>query len=524
MKRPTDRTKEPWLQVDHGSEARAMQRRVARGLTWTMVDVWGRQGLNLVVFVVLARLLAPVDFGLVALAAVFVTFAQLLVDQGMGDAIIQRRTVTRSHIDTAFWVALATGGSLTVIGLLSAGPISAILNESDLEPILQILSLTFILSAFSTIQIALLRRSLAFRSLAMRALVATSVGGVVGVMAAVQGFGAWALVAQQIATAVASVLTLWQVTAWRPRLHFARDEFRELFSFGINVVGSDALNFLSRNADNLLIGYFLGPVQLGLYAVGYRILTVSQTILISIARKIAFPALSRLQGNPERMVTAYLRLTRAISAVILPGYITLALVAPELTVVVFGPTWSKSGFVASVLFLIGPVVAIQAFADSMLNASGHPEVVFRIRLITAIVGVTGFLLAVQYGIVAVGASYVVRGYLLVPFLLRWMQRYAGVPALPYLSQLRGVGAATLALAAVIVGVKLALGGPLSPAALLAAEIVAGVPVFLVVLSIVERKLVGELLVVMGQAVPIGRLRRAKREDKVSATESEPSEP
>lgn len=504
-----DEPRDAWLDIDHGTESQGLERRVARGLTWTMVDVWGRQVLNLLVFVALARLLAPADFGLIALAAVFVAFVQLLLDQGMGDALIQRRAITRDHVDTAFWVAVGTATALTLIGVVAAGPIAAFLGEPELGPILQVLSLAFILSAFSIIPMSLLRRSLAFHSLAIRSLVATAAGGAVGILAALQGFGAWALVAQQLATALASVLTLFRVTPWRPRLHFARGEFRELFGFGINVVGGDVLNFLSRNADNLLIGYFLGPGLLGLYAVGYRILLVSQTILISIARKIAFPAFSRLQGDRDRMVQAYLRLTRAIGAVILPGYIALALVAPELTVVVFGPTWRDSGTVAAVLFLIGPIVSVQAFSDTLLNASGHPEIVFRIRLLTAIVNVTVFLAAVQFGIVAVAAAYVLRGYLLVPFMLRWMQRYAGVPAIGYLAQLRGVALATLAMAIVIIGVRLTLSAAMTPVALLSVELLAGAPTYLVVLYAVERPLVHELLHVLGQALRIGRPRHSR---------------
>ena len=260
------------------------------------------------------------------------------------------------------------------------------------------LSLTFTLAAFTAIQIALLRRALAFRSLAARALVATAVGGVVGVVAALQGFGAWALVAQQVAAAIASVLTLWWVSPWKPSRYVSWSDFRELFRFGSRVVGSDFLSFLSRYSDNFLIGIFLGPAALGLYAVGYRIVEVSQTILINVARKIAFPAFSRLQHDPDRMVRAYLRLTRVASAVILPGYIGLALVATELTVVIFGPEWRSSGQVAAILFLIGPVLTIQAFSDSMLNAAGHPEIVLRFRFITAVTSVIGFVLAVQFGI------------------------------------------------------------------------------------------------------------------------------
>ncbi len=332
-----------WQPAAHGSQRGGLQKRVARGLTWTMLDIWGRQLLNLVVFLILARLLTPEDFGIVALATVFVAFAQLVVDQGLGDALIQRKEVTRSHVDTAFWVALATGLLLTVLGLVLAGPIAGLLKEPDLAPILQVLSLTFVLSAMNSIQIALLRRELAFRSLALRSIVAAAGGGVVGIVMAVNGFGAWALVGQLVATPVLSVLTLLRVSPWRPRLHASRQEFRELFSFGINIMGSDVLNYISRNTDNLLIGVVRGTRDLGFYAVGYRILEVSQTALIQVSRKVTFPAFSRLQDDHERMRRGYFRVTRAAAVIILPGYIGLSLVGRELTIVLFGQRWAVCG-------------------------------------------------------------------------------------------------------------------------------------------------------------------------------------
>ncbi len=492
----TDPAASPGFDVDDSD----LRGRVARGLTWTVADIWGRQAINLVTFVILARLLSEDDFGLVALAMVFVTFAQLIADQGLGDALIQRRTVSTREVDTAFWTALATGALLTVVGIAAGPLIGGLVDQPELGPIIQILSLTFTFAAFTAIQIALLRRALAFRTLAVRALVATAAGGVVGVIAAIQGFGAWALVAQQLAAAIASVLTLWWANPWRPSRQVSWADFRSLFGFGSRVVGSDVLNFLTRYSDNFLIGVFLGPAALGLYAVGYRILEVSQTILINIARKIAFPAFSRLQHDRERMVRAYLRLSRGASAVILPGYIGLALVATELTVVVFGERWRESGQVASILFLIGPYLTVQAFADSMLNAAGHPEVVLRYRFITAVVSVTAFIVAVPFGILAVAAAFVLRGYLLLPLLLWWMRIYASVGPRTFLWQLRGVAIATVVMALAVVGVQLWIGPDVGDLGLLVGEIAVAVPSFFAALWLVDRPLLGELLSVGRQAI------------------------
>ena len=492
---------EPWVPADHGSDRRGLQRRVARGLSWTVIDIWGRQAVNLLIFLVLARLLTADDFGLVALAAVFVLFAQIVVDQGLGDALIQRREITRSHIDTAFWVAVATGALLTGAGLILAGPIADLLNEPDLAPILSVLSLTFVMSAMNSIQIALLRRELAFRSLAIRSLVAAAGGGVAGVLLAVLGFGAWALVGQLVASAALSVVTLWAVSPWRPSLHASREHFRELFSFGINVMGTDVLNYLSRNMDNLLIGVFLGTTPLGFYAVAYRILEVSQTALVQVTRKVTFPAFSQLQDDRERMRRAYFRVTRAASVVILPGYVALALVAPELTVTLFGAKWAESGPVASILFLIGPVLSVQAFSFALLNAAGHPNISLRFRFLTTLTNVAGFAIAVPYGIQAVAAAFVFRGYLLLPLNLYWMRKFGQIPVLEYLRQLRGIAMATLLMGVAVIAVKLALASQLSAAALLVVELVIAAVTLPLALFLLEPRLLRDVVEIIGQVVP-----------------------
>jgi PST family polysaccharide transporter len=494
-----------WQPSTHGSERGGLQERVARGLTWTLIDTWGSQLLGLVIFVLLARLLLPVDFGLVALAAVFVAFAQLMVDQGLGDAVVQRPTLTRRQLDTAFWASILTGLIITVAGVVLAIPIAIVLGDRRLEPILQVLSATFLLTALSSIQMGLLRREMAFRSLAIRKLTAVALSGVVGVGMALAGFGAWSLVGQQIANALVSVVMLWAVTPWRPSLEFSRQDFRELFGFGIHIVGGDALNFVSRNTDRLLIGVFLGPVALGLYAVGYRILDTSQQILVNAARRLVFPTFSRLQHDRERMRRAYSRMNRASSTLTLPGYVGLALVAQEAIVVLFGGRWAVSGPVATMLFLIGPVLTVGAFSGALFNAVGHPEVTLRFRLVTTAVNVAGFLIAVLVfrDILAVAMAFVLRGYLLLPLNLYWMRVYGGIPIREHLLELRGVAVATAVMAAAVLLVKLALLGHVHAAVLLVTEVGVGFIVFAVALSVFERALVAELVSVAAQAIPGG---------------------
>ena len=522
-----------WRPTDHGAATGGLQGRVARGLTWTLIDTWGSQLLGLVVFILLARLLTEIDFGLVTAAAVFVGFAQLFVDQGLGDAVVQRPTLTRRQLDSAFWASMATGLLITVIGVVLAIPISIGLGDRRLEPIIQVLSLIFILTALSSVQTGLLRREMSFRSLALRRLVAVVISGVVGVAMAVAGYGPWALVGQQVTSAAVSVVMLWAVTPWRPSFRFSLQDFRQLFGFGINIVGSDMLNYISRNTDNLLISIFLGFGPLGFYGVGYRILDTSQTLLINAARKLIFPTFSRLQHDPERIRRAYTRMNRASSALTLPGYVGLALVAQEATVVFFGQRWAESGPVAAVLFLIGPALTISAFSGALFNAVGHPEVALRFRLVTTVTNVIGFLIAVLIfrDILAVAIAFVVRGYLLLPLNLYWMRVYCGIPIREHLLELKGVALATAVMAAAVMGIKLVLLGHVSSAVLLLGEVVVGASVFLVALLLFERRLVAALVTVACQAMPGGmriarllRLPTAPAGGKKARTYPEPTIP
>ncbi|HEY7600520.1 MAG TPA: lipopolysaccharide biosynthesis protein, partial [Candidatus Limnocylindrales bacterium] len=462
-----------WLPAQHGADNRDLQRRVARGVSWTILDNWGRQLLQLLVFVVIARLLAPADFGLVALAMVFVALAQLFVDQGLGDALVQRRELTKTHVDTAFWAALSLGVVLAVAGALLAIPITALLGEPVLQPVLQALSLVFVLTGLASIPMAILQRELRFRSLALRTIFSIAAGGAAGIALAVSGYGVWALVGQQLVTAAVSVVALWLASPWRPGLTFSRAHFRELFGFGANVVGSDLLNYVTRYSDNLLIGTVLGTIALGTYAVGYRILDAANALLVGIARKVAFPSLARLQHQPERLARTYIRMTRLTAAVILPGYIGLALVAPELIRLVFGQRWVESGPVAGLLFLVGPAFAVQGFGGTLLSACGRPDITLRLRFVNAVVTVVGFVIAVPFGILAVAAAFAIRGYLMLPLQLYYQRRYAGIPTAEYLARLRGPLASTALMAGAVLATKWLLLPRVEFGVLLAAEVAVG---------------------------------------------------
>ncbi|OUC08590.1 sugar isomerase, partial [Litorilinea aerophila] len=472
----------------------ALREKAVRGIIWSIAQKWGREGISFLTFLALSRLLAPEAFGLVALAVVFTAVFEIFLDQGLAAAIVQRNELEPEHLDTAFWITVFVGLVLTGLGIASSNAIAAFLGQPQVAPILRWLSLNFLLSALSSVQIALLQRDLAFKSLAIRSLVATGVGGVVGISMALAGFGVWSLIAQTLANGLAGVVVLWQASDWRPGLRVSSRHYRELFSFGAYVVGNNLLKVLMRRSDDFLIGYFLGPTLLGYYTVGYRLLLVLIRVVTGIINSVAFPTFSRLQAEPVRLQRAFYRTTQYTSLLAFPVFIGLAVLAPEVVPALFGRQWMPSIPVMQILAFIGILQSILAFNMSVLRASGKPSWELGIMLLNTVFSILGFLVAVRWGIVAVAASFVLVGYILAPVSYWTVNRVLPLAFQTYLSQFVPPLAASAAMVAAILGVK-ALLMPLGwhPLLSLALYVAIGGLAYLTCLILVARSLSLQIL-------------------------------
>jgi len=405
--------------------AASLRGRAATGVAWTTVDAVGSRLITTVVFVALARLLDPASFGLVALALVFISLMRLLVDQGFGSAIVQRSELSKGHLDTAFWVTLASGAALAGLLCALAGPIATVTGSRGLAPVLQALSLVIVVGAPSSIAVAVLRRDLAFHRLAVRKLVAALCGGVAGIVGALAGLGVWSLVLQALVLAAVSTVLLWTVTSYRPSFHFSRGYFGELFGFSSKVIGITTVNFLSRRSDDLLVGSVLGAVSLGLYSVAYRLLTIMTETLSTTIDLVAYPTFSKLQDDRQRLRRAYASAVRTSAAVAAPAFLGAALLAPELIEVLFGDKWAASIPVMRVLALAGLAHSLISAGTPLLLAVGRPQDALKVNATIAAANVVGFAIAVQFGILAVAAVFTIRAYLLAPLSIWSVKRVLG---------------------------------------------------------------------------------------------------
>ncbi len=479
-----------------------LKRRAVRGALWSATQLWGQQAISFGLFILLARLLVPNDFGLVALAFTFIGFIQVFLDQGFGSAIIQLDTMDEVHLSTAFWSNLVFGAVMMVATALCAGPIAELFNNHALAPILAGLSPIFVIRSASTVQEALLKRELEFRPLALRTLIGTISGGIIGVGMAVAAFGVWSLVAMQLGSGIIAGVILWKMSSFRPTLRFSKAAFLRLFSFGKHVIGSGLMNFVNRNADDLLIGYFLGTTALGYYTIAYRIIRVSVGLLTGVTNSVAFPLFSRLRNRSEDIRQGFYFSIQVTAALAFPVLAGIGLVAPEFVRLFYGTGWDISIPVMQVLSLIGILEVVQYFNTSVLLAAGKPSWNFAIAAVNACCNVVAFAIGIRWGIVGVATAYVIRGYVLSPVALAAVKRLIAIQYTSYLRLLSGpvIGCVVMALS-VVLGKHFLRVGNVHDAYTLIVTFLLGVASYNLALRISNPSLLHRMCALLGELLP-----------------------
>jgi len=486
----------------------SLRQKAVKGLFWSVIQKWGRVAVTTITFIVLSRLLTPDAFGLVALATAFTIFVELFLDQGFGSAIVQRAKLEPEHLDTAFWMNLLMSILMTVGLIAVSGLVAAAFEEPRLALVLRWLSITLVLSGLSSTQISILQRKLAFKDLAIRSLVANTVGGIVGISMAFAGFGVWSLVGQDLTNCLAGAIILWRASDWRPSFKVSKRHYKELVTFGVSIVGNHALTVLIRRSDDLLIGYFLGPTFLGFYTIGYRLLLIIISLVTEVTNSVAFPAFSRIQHQPDRMREAFYKVTQYTSLFAFPVFIGLAALAPELILTIFGEKWAPSIPVMQVLALIGILQSVLFFNGSVIKASGKPSWQLGIMLLNAVCSILGFLLAVRWGIVAVAASFVIVGYLLAPVSYMTVRRLIQIDFRTYLWQFIPPLTASLVMAAAIAGLKYFLKDQsLNLYLELTIYLLAGILTYVAVIGLLARHLYQQALELVSVALPKWKSRK-----------------
>jgi len=471
-----------------------------RGVFWVSGERVSTRIVDQVFTLILVRLLSPSDFGLVALAVVYTGFLQSFTQMGLGSAIIQRKEIDDGHLSSAFWAQMCIGVLLVIVTAIGSQLFTNFTREPTVGMVAVVLSIGFVLTAGSAIQIAIISRALEYRRLVVRTFVATIIGGVVGVAMAWSRMGVWSLAGQMLTVTGMTTLLLYNSAGWRPRFYFSREKFVELWSFGMPLVVSRLLMFFIRYSDNLLIGRYVGAAALGYYSMAYTLFMAPMTDLVVLGNQVMTSALSRLQGAADQFKRAFLTATRYVALIALPAVLGMALVARLQVKALFGAGWLPASPVLSILAVAGFVSLMLALGPSALQAAGHSRLQLRWTTISLFVYVPAFVIGLRWEIVGVAAGYLVATVLLTPILYRYVARVTGISIRELFDALSPALTGCAVMLVAVAGAERILVetvGPRIPT--LVALIAIGIIVYSTTIWFVRRDVVLELLSLLSEA-------------------------
>jgi O-antigen/teichoic acid export membrane protein len=394
--------------------------RSVRGGVVNVASQGGQFLIQSVATVVLARLLTPADFGLVAMVSTVTGLGQAFADLGLSEATIQRKEISHDQVSALFWINVAIGVGLTLITVAFAPVLARFYRDARLVNITLLVSLTFLIGGLRVQPDAILKRQMRFSSLAIRDVASYLVAVPIAIMMALRGAGYWALVALPLILNLTAMALSWLMVKWRPGLPRRGAQVGSMIAFGGNVAASYFVINISRSADNVLIGRYTGAGPLGLYSRAYNLLMLPVRQLSGPAGSVAIPAFSRTQDEPERFARYYLRTMNLILWISAPVFGFLFVAAQPVVVLVLGNQWREAAPVFQIL-------AISALGQLLLDSTtwlfvsrGQSQQLLKILLIISPIIVAGYVIGLPFGIKGVALS----GSLVLLAILPWMLKFA----------------------------------------------------------------------------------------------------
>lgn len=404
-------------------ESQALGQKSLRGSFATVLSQISKFAVQFGSQIVLARLLFPADFGVIAMAYPIIGFIQIFNDLGLGQAIVQRPSLTHDQVSALFWVNLLAGSSLALLAFI-LGPITAwIYHEPRVTFVVLALAVTFPINALGIVPSSLLSRHMQFWTLARNEIVTMIVGAGVVIVSALGGLSYWSIVIGQIVGAILNVGLLWTSTRWRPsRAAFAKSTWSDL-RFGGNLTLSNLATFAITSGDNFIVGVTSGKLALGLYDRSYGLVVQPLSQLTAPMSRTALPLLSRLSGEPDRYRTAYLALVRAIALATIPAMLICIVDGQEAVEFFLGSRWRDAVPVFRWISVGGLTGGIYGSASWLFISQGKAREMRRYTFTCAVINVLSYLIGSFWGVVGIAASAgVVFASITTPVMLRGATR------------------------------------------------------------------------------------------------------
>jgi O-antigen/teichoic acid export membrane protein len=471
-------------------------RQAATGVLWLAAQKWAIRVSGFLTLVVLTHQISPRGFGVVAAAMTVVPMVYLLSDLGFSTYLLQTDDADQLSLSTAFWASVLAGLVLSA-GLVAIAPLLAVaFRTPDLVPVLRALVLSIVPTVLAGVPLALLRRSMAFRAVAIQALVAAVLAQVVAVATALLGGGVWALVSQVVVSQWVIAVLAWRSAGWRPSWSLSPRQFRVMAVFGVRVSGVDLVASSRVWAETWIIAAGLGTTALGLFNISQRLVQVAQELAAASLTPVSTVVFARVRESRTRLGTTYLKALGLAYAVVSPLMVLIVVTGPVLIPTLFGHRWQSSVLPAQALAVAG-IITLGAMLDhGLYYGLGRPGAWLSYSVVVDAVTVATTAVAVRWGLGGVAVGFV--GVAVLATVVRWLlvARVVGLPvvtvALPFATVLVPT-VATMLIGTLLLRSASGIG---SEAATLVVTVVGTLLVNLVLLRLFAARTIGDGLMLV----------------------------
>lgn len=404
-----------------------LKQKTISGLTWSFIDNFAKLGITFIIGIILARLLTPHEFGLIAMTTIFIAVSQSLIDSGFTQALIRKQNCTQTDYSTVFFFNLTSGVFFYFVLFFAADPISTFFNEPQLKAVVRVLGLGLIISSLTIVQRARLTKEINFKLQTKISFIAIVISGVIGVYMAYNGYGVWALVIYSVTGYALNTLLLWLWNKWKPTLIFSKNSFKEMFSFGSKLLLSGLLDTTYNNIYLLIIGKFFSAAELGYFTRADQFKNLPSQNITGVIQRVSYPILSTIQDDKPKLKASYKKLIRSTMLITFVLMLGMAAIAEPLVLTLIGEKWLPSVIYLQLLCFVGMLYPLHALNLNMLNVLGRSDLFLRLEIIKKILAVPVIIAGIVYGIIELILGMIVINFIAYYLNSYWSGKFIGYP-------------------------------------------------------------------------------------------------
>ncbi len=388
-----------------------LKKTATSGLIWTFLDTAIVRGIGVFTAILLARLLSPVEFGLMGMIYIFTSIAATLVDSGLTSSLIRSKEANASDFTTVFFTNVAFSSFLYFILYLHAPAIANFYNQEALINIIRVYGLLFVITSFSAVQQTILIKNMAFKRLMLLNIPGVVIGASTGIYMAYSNYGVWSIIIMQLVTQLVFTIVLWLFSEWKPTFSFSSMKLKKHFNFGYKLMLSGLLNSVFDNLYYVIIGKFYSVKQLGQFERASTFYLYPVTILTTMIGKVTYPLMSRIQEDNEKITSVYKQILQFTFFVSVPLMLLLSALAEPLFLLVLGSQWEEAAVFFKILCLAGMLYPVHAFNLNLLKVFGRSDWFLKLEIIKKVMTAVVIALALPFGIMGLVWSAVITSVL-----------------------------------------------------------------------------------------------------------------